>query len=500
MFPNERNAVASRNATQEAPQTPLEVLQAILLNDPKDRIITGDEVSFNSDPNDKAIHLPQGFGFTFAIDVLQRKQKEQEEPTQFERRYDYRPHDGAFATTQVLKSMYGLVLAKGIPTMFGTRPAETIDVQVGVGKRVTCFWGLIEIPSLDGSKVFLSAFNDRVKGPVFCLSFGGPRKHKAEVERLFDAIDQYLRTHSIYRGKALAGADELEFWDRSWFRREEVVFADVVEEMLLNLLYGPIRNTATYRKLRIPRKRALLLHGDFGTGKTSVGVIASQEAEQHGWTFITARPGDDIRKVLRTAKLYQPAVVLVEDVETVAAANGRQVSELLDAFDGATAKGGEVIMILTTNHIEQITKGLLRPGRIDATIEFGALDRNGVERLIRAVVPVEKLGEVDFDQVYEQMDRFLPAFVRSAVDRATGWAVNREGENFRLSTADLAGAAMSLHDQLGHMQEAQEIQPQPQLQLALEELIGGQITDAVNRTRILDYDDDPNGRLAITAG
>jgi transitional endoplasmic reticulum ATPase len=38
---------------------------------------------------------------------------------------------------------------------------------------------------------------------------------------------------------------------------------------------------------------------------------------------------------------------------------------------------------MTTNHKDEIHKGMLRPGRLDAIIEIGAMDRPGVEKLAR---------------------------------------------------------------------------------------------------------------------
>lgn len=474
----------------KADLTSTEALMAALLNyggSPADKIlITGDEVAFHKDPANKQITLPQGFGFAQTIKILERKRAEQEEPTSFQRIYRYRYPDGANAMTEVLKARYGITLAKGQQTFFGTRPAETLEVAVGVDKTKTCLWGTVEIPSLDGAEIYLTGTRDPQFGTVFATQFTGPRKHKAEVEALFNDVDKYLKEHSIYRGHPLVGADSLDFMDLSTFDPRQVVFASTVDEQLDNLLYGPIRNTALFRKENIPLKRAILLHGPFGTGKTSVGMITAQIAEEHGWTFITAKPEDNVRDVMRTAQLYQPAVVLVEDVETQSSsADPRAVSKLLDTFDGATAKGNDIIMVLTTNHIDDIHKGMLRPGRIDATVEIAELDREGIERLIKAVVNPMKLDEtVDYDAVYEQMVGFLPAFVKQAIDRAKTWAVNSQGFDYVLTTADLAGAAMSLHDQLARMNGASEGKVGPELVTALQTVVGDKVTDLLGKTEV----------------
>lgn len=488
----------------------LDALKALLLNDTTDHIITGDEVQFHTDPADRRILLPQGFGFGATIEILRRKQAEQEEPTNFQRIFKYRVYDGAYAMTQTLKARYGLTLSRGTKTMFGTRPAQSIEIPVAHDKIVTCLWGNIEIPSLDGAQIFLTNVHDDKFGTVFAAQYTGPRKHKAEVEALFNDVDKYLKLHSIYRGKAVAGANQLEFMDLSTFDARQVVFSSSVDEALENLLFGPIRNAAMFRAEGIPLKRALLFHGPFGTGKTSIGMITAQVAAANGWTFITATPSDAVEDVLKTARLYQPAVVLVEDVETEAGDDAEEMSELLDAFDGATAKGTEIIMVLTTNHIELIPKGLLRPGRIDATIEVATLDRIGVEKLIKAVVNPSKLDgfkllgdgsvvdTIDYDAVYAEMNGFFPAFVKEAVDRAKTWAINRTGTGYVLITKDLVEAARSLHDQLQRMNDAPELQVRDSLNVALGGLVDTTVAKILNRTSVPDEDGDHIGnRLQV---
>ncbi|NIS12736.1 MAG: AAA family ATPase, partial [Thermoplasmata archaeon] len=87
--------------------------------------------------------------------------------------------------------------------------------------------------------------------------------------------------------------------------------------------------------------------------------------------FIQCRPGiDNVYDAMKTARLYQPAVVFYEDVDTIAQGDQTQghvaVTQLLDIFDGLTAKSTKILAILTTNHPEKIHKGMVRPGRLDA--------------------------------------------------------------------------------------------------------------------------------------
>jgi SpoVK/Ycf46/Vps4 family AAA+-type ATPase len=444
-----------------------------------DRVITGNEVEYHKGSK---IILPEKMTFKRAYDVLKRLEKEAEEPTEFSRTFMYRPDDGAHAAFQVVKIKWGMGLGKALDMgMFGVKPPEMKTISIGVNQTMQVPWGLIEIPTLQGLELYIGATNHRDYGTVFKVWGQGPKKYKDELEDFFDAIQSYLEEHSIYRGQAIIGSDDPQFLDLAGFEPSQIVFADDVMASLEGTLWTPLRYTDAMRRENMSLKRAVLLHGPFGTGKTSIGQLTAGIAVENGWTFISARPGrDKPQDALRTARLYQPAVVFIEDIDGAAStADDGEVTKLLDAFDGITSKGGEVIVALTTNHIERIHKGMLRPGRLDSVIHIESLDRNGTERLIRAVVDPAKLDpECDFDAIFKAMTGFYPAFVREAVNRAVTYALGRlEGErNYTISTPDLVGAAHSLQDQLKALEDASEGERRPTLDVTLMETIKKAIT------------------------
>jgi hypothetical protein len=456
--------------------------------------ITGDEIKFHEDGS-KDIVLPRNSTYEWAIDTLQRKMKEQETIVSFTRIYTYRPDDGAHAAAIVLKDLYGLTIGKATVTFFGSKPPELRTIAVGPNKTQQVPWGLIEIPSLPGAEIRLTETEHDQHGPVFAVMVKAARKHKAEIEKLFDAIDAKLKTGSIYRGHALVGARTLEFMDLSEFDATKIVFSSAVTETLNNALYGAIKNAKAMAADGIPIKRSILLYGPYGTGKSSVGQITGQIAERYGFTFLQARTGEDnVADVLRTARMYEPAVVFIEDIDNQASSsNPQDVAKLLETFDGITAKGSKVIMVMTTNKIDDIHAGMLRPGRLDYIVEIANLDREGCEGLIRAIVDPGKLAsDVDFDKVYEYMTEFEPAFVKATADRAKTWALNRTGgkRTYKLTTADLAGAAQSLHPQLARLRNAQEGIPEPTLDVAFRSMVEDAATAAVADMPIFDNYDD----------
>jgi transitional endoplasmic reticulum ATPase len=441
------------------------------------KVITGDEVEFHDGVK---IGLPKGMTYGKAKKVLTRLEEEAETLTHFQRDFKFRPDDGAYAALQCIKARWGMALGKVQYSFFGVTPAEKRTINIGVGQTMQVPWGLLEVPIFEGLELYLAQFRDRDYGVIFRIHGQGPRKYQDEIEGFFDDVQEYLETKSIYRGQAIIGSDDPDFLDLSTFDPSKIIFSDDVTANLAGLILGPIRNTDTMRRENIPLKRAVLLEGPYGTGKTSIGQLVAQVATQNGWTFISAKPGrDKVEDVLRTARLYQPAVVFIEDIDGEGSVGENdQVTKLLEAFDGITSKGGELQVVMTTNHLDRIHKGMLRPGRLDAVLHIGALDRNGIERLVRAVVDPTKLdATTDFDAVAEAMTGFLPAFVKESLTRAVMFAIDRQGgqRTYTIGTEDLVNSAHSLRPQLEALEGAGEGERRPALEQAFTNVVKGAV-------------------------
>lgn len=410
--------------------------------------------------------IPEGWTAADAMEYLGNHIEQQEETTEFRRRFQYRPHDGAHALQLALKRVFGTAgLGKPIYHFFGVDRPELISVATGPSETTQVPWGRLEVP-LFGGVLMTGAYKHREYGMLFELTISAPRKYKAHVEGLFAAIDAELRTNSLYKGAAVNGAEEPEFIDLSHVDARRVIYSESVRTQLDANVWTLLEHTEKMRDLSLPLKRAVLFEGDFGTGKTLAAQITGQIATKNGWSFIYCRPGeDDLRTVMATARLYQPSVVFFEDVDTIASNGDKDaVSQLLDTFDGITAKGTEIVCILTTNHPDRIVKGMVRPGRLDAVIHFGGLDTGAIEEMAYANLGTELIGQVDWEKVGEAMNvgdpqrAFLPAFAKEAIDRTMRYALSRSAGNpdVKLTTSDFVEAAMGLHPQLDLMLGAGE--------------------------------------------
>lgn len=423
-----------------------------------------------------------------AVKYLRDYEEQQENEFNFSRVFNYRPWDGAAAFQRAMRRVFGSS-GVGVPiqTFFGKILPQFRSINIDANETLSVPWGQVGFSPLEAT-FSLGLTKHEEYGVVFALSVEAPRKHRARIEAFFGIVESELKASSIYRGKAFTGGAEPQFLDLG--NLPPVIYnADVLVQLETNM-WSLLRYSDTMRRNGIALKRAVLVEGPYGTGKTLAGMLTAQEAVANGWTFILARPGrDDLMEVLQTAQLYAPAVVWYEDIDIVAQGqNDAQISTLLDVLDGITNKGTEVLAGFTTNHVDKIQKGVLRPGRLDAVIRIAGLDRDGFERLIRAVVPIDQLApDVDFDQVTASFDGFLPAFAKEAIARAMRYSINRNrGELGVITTDDLVYAADGLRPQLKLMNDAIEGVRKPTLDATFEALIQGQL----NATRFVDGDGD----------
>lgn len=420
--------------------------------------------------------LPESMSPRGAIEYLKKHIAQQEEETRYDRTFRYRPHDGANALQEALRKVFGTAgIGKATWTFFGGKvPPQMISIHVGPNRTQQVPWGEISFPIFDGTMILTDAY-DETWGPLFRLVIDAPRKYRGHIEGLFMAVEEELRVNSIYKGRAVDGQANAEFLDLRGVDRNKVIYSDEAEVQLSASIWSLLRYSDNMRESGLPLKRSVLLYGPYGCGKTLAAFLTAKIAEENDWTFIYCRPGkDDLDTVMSTARLYQPAVVFFEDVDVLAESGERDtVTRLLDMFDGITAKGTEIVAVMTTNHVERIHKAMVRPGRLDALIPIEALDRNGIEKMVRSLVPADQLDEgTDFDAVAEAMDEYLPAFVTEAVNRARRYSIDRnEGVPTILTTDDLVHAAEGLRPQLELMEAANEGKLRPDLAVALEESV-----------------------------
>jgi len=406
----------------------------------------------------RQILIPRGMSYKQAAKLTNAQAISMEEQHDFKKVFRFRPFDGAYALQQTLKEIFGLSgTGKAIHTMFGSQPPTYVNVEVGIDLEVRVPWGHIDFPPFEG--IFMTGVTmDPQYGMLFEVTCRAPKKYEPEINGLWIAVEDYLKRNSIYKGKAIVGVGRVSregvespsFMDPLAVDPTKVAYKQTVFDRLDASVWGPIRTAALQRQAGLKLNRKTLLFGPYGTGKSLAGGLTAKVAVENGWTFIQTKTGEEeLDKVLKTAELYAPCVVFVEDIDNLIEQDPTQMSKMLELFDGISSKNKEVMVLMTSNHVETLTKGMTRAGRIDASIEIGDLDRDGIQRLIGAHFSADQLADdIDFDAICDSMIGYEPAFMMGTFNLTKSNAVVRTGSlQFKLSTRDFVLAAQTLRNQ-----------------------------------------------------
>jgi transitional endoplasmic reticulum ATPase len=416
---------------------------------------------------DDAIQIPEGMNLSTAVEVLQRRMRYESEETVMAETFDVHPYDGAHALFEVLKNRFGWAeMQVREPKSFFDRrqPPTMLNVQTGYKQVTSIPWGTYRLPGgrMDGQ---LETGMVKKQGRlVFSVQATIFRRDEPFVARIFADVRRYLdEGGSIYQGKAvslrfrdeagdLLPLPEPEFMDTN-VDESMLAFPEDTWEAINTSLFTPLRRLDDLRANHIPIKRGVLLGGPYGTGKTLTAKVASKLATQNGITFIYAREADELATVIQFAKLYaNPAVVVFcEDIDSVMTGKREKaVNTILNIIDGVDTKGLNLITLLTTNHTDQITQALLRPGRLDAVITVPPPDAKTVERLLRIyggdLIPENS----SLEKVSRELDGAIPAVIAEVVRRAKLHQIARQnpGEPLKqLSPEALLASAVTIRAQ-----------------------------------------------------
>ena len=158
------------------------------------------------------------------------------------------------------------------------------------------------------------------------------------------------------------------------------------------------------KDFNIQPPKGMLLYGPPGTGKTLLAKAFSAEAELPfiSITGVELLQLDKIKKIFAKAKDYAPAIIFIDEIDTIGKRekeNSRevQINKFLAEMDGFANKEDEhVFIIAATNYKENIDPAIIRPGRIEIHIPIDDLDRDARQFFIDKIIK-EKPTSGEFD-------------------------------------------------------------------------------------------------------
>lgn len=399
-------------------------------------------------------------GYDEAIEWLKRKKVEDEQEISIHQELPCSPLDGLIAFHKALAEKYGWVNSIPTPGFFSSNPPTMVSIPVSSDEVVQVPYGRIQIPGISGH------LQTHLNETTFIIGGRVRQKNKNEVTEIADLTKKFLAEKSIYKGKAIKVSwnwkrDEEEsynpianapqFMQLKGVTDDDLIFSEKVIADINLGLFTPIEQTQACRDNGIPLKRGVLLYGPYGTGKTMTAYVSALKAERNGWTFIYLDSVEDLKHGLDFAAKYAPAVIFCEDIDRII--NGERsigMDEVLNTLDGVDTKGGEIITVFTTNHVEKINPAMLRPGRLDSLVEVTPPDEKAAVRLVKLYGRGLLAADSDFKKVGKALAGKIPAFIREVTERAKIAAISRMGSgNIKghVLEADIlkAASAMETH-------------------------------------------------------
>lgn len=417
----------SNAATVEALVAEIQKLQA----KEEKKVFKNVNVMFVDDPNAKTITLPQGMSYADARVWLKKMEDEENRTFIFEHHFKgWYPLDAMYAVYRAMAEIYGFAHVGDFPGFWKDTPPTSVTVEIAYGQMQQIPWGPIQVHDLSGMVFPQLSF---YKGlPSLTIKAEVKNKERPILDQLVAKAVEVLQRSSIYRGKAIE-VDFTIFNPRSiefdplrapkfmdtQVKEEDIILSRDVQDLVSTNLFTPIRHAAACRAHKIPLRRGLLLNGKYGVGKTLLARITAMLCEKNGWTFVYLRDLNQLSQALAFAKQYEPCVVFAEDVNRVVSGDrDANMDAIFNVLDGVDRKNDEVMVVFTTNNIEQIHEGMLRPGRIDTVVEVTPPDATAAERLIRFYGRGLVEEEADLAKVGKLLEGNIPAIIREAVERS----------------------------------------------------------------------------------
>ncbi len=329
---------------------------------------------------------------------------------------------------------------------------------------VDCFW-ICPSNVLEDCFVIRLSFNEYWQQSKLELACGATDAGKNALKQIIE----HSSFQSIYRNRNLhlayeAGKND-EYGDVEKPERFQVMFSSIepvtdediiLSDEHLSVLQRNVVDLHTRREILkangVPARRGVLLHGPPGTGKTFVCRYLCYQLEEVTRIFVTGSSLLNVGAIFSFARLFQPSVLFLEDVDLIFAA--REISlystalgDLLDQMDGLRAHE-DISVVLTTNAIDRLEAAIKdRPGRISQCIYMGAPNPELRRRFIKHQLRKHNAKELNLDLLVEESEGATQAFLKEWVHRAVQSACERldsAKQSAELRDADFSTALVEM--------------------------------------------------------
>ena len=326
-------------------------------------------------------------------------------------------------------------------------PAQYHDVDVGESAPMKCLNNGLWLCRIDGLRyaVVLSSHREYgyESGTRIEIAVPAGADGAEFVQRCFSELESAVNAARCYRGKVLSLDGDSDYRGRTRgimvhklpaVQRADVILPEATLKLLDRNVLSFVGSREQLRRLGQSTRKGILLYGPPGTGKTHTIRYLASNLPGHTTLIITAAQIALLAHYMNLARLLQPAMVVIEDVDLIARNRDNMgpceeslLNALLNEMDGLK-QDADILFILTTNRPEQLEGALAsRPGRIDQAIEVPLPDDIGRNKLVQLYGRGLPLGDAVVSEAAQRTQGVSAAFIKELMRRIAQASIARDG-------------------------------------------------------------------------
>ncbi|MDB5386263.1 MAG: ftsH [Planctomycetaceae bacterium] len=329
-------------------------------------------------------------------------------------------------------------------------PPEYEEINIGEDEPIRALKNGLWLLERNGNRfaVLLAPVGHygRITGLQFQIGTSNTADGTRIAQEFFKHLEKSILKAESYRGKILS----LELSDHSYsgestgitvhklktVEREQVILPASTLNLLERNVIQFVKQRKRLSQYHQATKKGLLFYGPPGTGKTHTIHYLARALAGHTTLLVSAEQVGLLSEYMTLARLLQPSIVVMEDVDLIARDRAQMhsaceevlLNKLLNEMDGLKEEA-DILFVLTTNRPEALEAALAsRPGRIDQAIEFPLPDEVGREKLVVLYAKETQLHSDLVAEIVRRTDGVSAAFIKELLRRVFQFHIERNEE------------------------------------------------------------------------
>jgi len=336
-------------------------------------------------------------------------------------------------------------------------PLKYNEVDIGEEKPIRCLNNVLYL-WFEGSIPMALLLIQDGSPPMLHVDIAVPKKYETgtEIEQIMKRLEEAIKGCESYRHKVISfestksdldvSETEIKVHHLRQVSRGQLILPDKTIDLMERNLLHFVERRQQLRERGLPTKKGVLFYGPPGTGKTyTLHYIIGQLKKEYTTFLITAEQVENLGLYCQLARLVEPAIIILEDVDIIARERGSGGSEtalnkLLNEMDGLK-EDADLIFLLTTNRPSDLEDAIRnRPGRLDQAIEFPKPNQVGRAKLAQLYASDIELSPSEADAIAARTDGASAAFIKELLRRSAQFLLERDEKSVKFETADWENA------------------------------------------------------------